>query len=201
MDIFELKYRGSSFVVVFCCASRACNLWGLEIHFFSPENAFLFLQNCMRVLNSSSTLLFSLLLRRQEQRMKCVRWVRVHTVKRVYRGTVQSQWEENWLHRDILFFFLLLHMWHSIDAWKKKRRTTKARETDAGLRETRDIKKGTSRFQSPRQGCARGKWQNERKTVRVSYVFAENVQVWYFSQLPSFSPKRYPSKFKAKRSH
>ena len=32
--------------------------------------------------------------------------------------------------------------------------------------------------------------------MRVSYVFAENVQVWYFSQLPSFSPKRYPQNLK-----
>lgn len=95
-----------------------------------------------------------------------------------------------------IYFFLSPPAHVTFNRREKKRRRTKARETDAGLRETRDIKKGTSRFQNPRQGCARGKWQNERKTVRVSYVFAENVQVWYFSQLPSFPPKRYPQNLK-----
>ena len=145
MDIFELKYRGSSFVVVFCCASRACNLWGLERHFFPPENAFLLLQfYAWFVLNGSSTLLFSLLLQRQEQRMKCVWWVRVHTVKRVYWVTVQSQLDDNWLQR-YTFFLSFCSCTCDIQSTRKKKKNNntndniKARETDARFKnETRE---------------------------------------------------------------
>ena len=153
----------------------------------------------MRVLSSSSTLLFSLLSRRQEQRMKCVRWVCVYNVKRVYRGTVQSQREENWLHRDILFFFLLLHMWHSIDE-EKKRRTTKARETDARFKRDARRKEGNIEVSESSPGMCAWKVAKREENCAGFVRFRGKCAGLVFFSTSFVSPETLSSKFKAKRS-